>query len=103
MEARTSDLVVRLANMGTRLHSRATALQGIGITGGLVAFVAGVVMASQTAPATTVATSHPHVALGFAVALAGVLFGASMIVCSHIVEVLGDYVSVAHLVEISES
>jgi hypothetical protein len=59
-------------------------------------------MASQTSSSVGVGHSHPHVALGFAVSLGAVLFGASMLVLSRIVEVIGDYVSVAHLIEISE-
>jgi hypothetical protein len=89
--------------MGTRLHSYATAAEGLGLTGGFSAFIAGIVMASQTGPATAVAHSHPHVALGFAVSLAGLLFGASMMVFSRVVGVIADYVSVAHLVEVAEN
>ena len=103
METQASVLVVRLAKMGTRLQSYATAAEGIAVTGGFVAVVSGVVMACQTGHSATGARTHPQFALGFAVVLAGVLFGATMMVLSRVVAVMADYVSVAHLVEVAEN
>jgi hypothetical protein len=102
VETSTSDLVMRFAKIGGRLQSHATALQGVGVTGGLVAFIAGVVMASQTRVSDSAPSMHPHAALGFALALAGVLFGVFTVVLSFVVAALADYVSSSHLIEISD-
>jgi hypothetical protein len=102
IEAQTSDLVVRLARMGTRLEGYATALNGLAVTGGIFAFVVGLVVVLRTRTNATGAHTHPYVAIGIAVWAAACLMTIFVLVLSHIVEVIGDYVSVAHLVEISE-
>jgi hypothetical protein len=102
IEATTPDLVARLAKMGTRLDGSATALEGIGVVGGIFVFVVGLVVGFHSRRNPAGATSHPYVAIGIAICIAACLITAFMVVLSRVVEVFGEYVSTAHLVGVSE-
>jgi hypothetical protein len=102
IEATTSGLFVRIAKMGDRLRGRATALQGIGVTGGVFGFVVAFVVAIHTRRNAAGVAVHPYVGIGVALAMATCLLIAFTVVLAQIVEVLAEYVSTAHLVEVSE-
>jgi heme/copper-type cytochrome/quinol oxidase subunit 2 len=102
METPTSDLVVRLARMGSRLEGYATALSGLAVTGAIFGFIVGFVVILRTRTNAAGAHTHPFVAIGVAIWVAGCLLTIFVLVLSHIVEVIADYVSAAHLIEVSD-
>ena len=99
-EMSRAEIVDRTTRLGRRLRNRGLALEVLSIAGGLLLLVAGLIVAGRSSHDASGNPTHPFVALGVGICVAGVLVWAFVWTISQIVSHFADYVAVSQGVDL---